>query len=167
MRNRFLAAMASLCVLMLALNPAPALAKCGGSGGQTAGAVIGGIFGAVIGHSVAGKGDKTLGAVLGGGLGVFIGSKIGKALDTCEQEKMARATETALNSKASGQANTQTWSSESREDVNGSVSASPAQTLADGRVCRNVTQVNYVDGQEMKDNPRFCRTPPSTSWAPA
>ena len=167
MNNRFFGFLAFICTSLACLNPSPALARCGGSGGQTAGAVIGGIFGGVIGHSIAGKGDKTLGTLLGGGLGVFIGSKIGKALDTCEQEKMAHATEAALNTKGSGQATTQEWSSDSRENVTGSVSASPAQTLADGRVCRNVTQVNYVDGQEMKDNPRFCRTPPNTSWAPA
>lgn len=167
MRRHLSVFLTFLCSSFMALNPTPALAKCGGNGGQVAGAVVGGVVGGFLGHGIAGGRDKTIGTLLGGTLGAFVGSRIGKSLDTCEQEKVAQATQLALNDSESDQTSTQTWTSESRENVNGTVEASPSQTLADGRVCREVTQVNYVDGQEVKDTPRFCRTPPRSTWAPA
>lgn len=42
----------------------------------TAGTVIGGAAGALIGSQVAGRGDRTLGAVLGGVLGAVIGNSV-------------------------------------------------------------------------------------------
>lgn len=167
MQKNLIAIVMVLSSLGLVLMPVEAQAKCGGNGGQVAGAVVGGVLGGLLGRSVAGGRDKTLGTVLGGALGVVVGSRIGKSLDRCEQEKMATATEAALNAKGSDQASTQKWTSETRPGVGGTVVASTPQAQPDGRVCRNVSQVNYVDGQEMKDNPRFCRTPPSSAWAPA
>jgi hypothetical protein len=42
----------------------------------TAGAIIGGVLGAVIGSSVAGRYDRGAGAVVGGGLGALAGGAI-------------------------------------------------------------------------------------------
>jgi surface antigen len=166
MRKHVLAVLLVALISLVVLNPAPASARCGGNGGQVAGAVIGGLFGGVVGRNIAGKRNKTLGALLGGGFGALIGSSIGKSLDACEKEKMASATESALNSDEAGPETTQTWTSTTRENVKGTVAASPPQAQPDGRICRNVIQVNYVDGREMKDSPRFCRTPPSAAWTP-
>lgn len=45
----------------------------------TAGAVIGGLAGAVLGSNVAGRGDRTEGAVIGGVAGALIGNGVGRA----------------------------------------------------------------------------------------
>jgi hypothetical protein len=42
-----------------------------------AGAVIGGIFGAIVGSSVAGRHDRAAGAIIGGAVGAMAGSAIG------------------------------------------------------------------------------------------
>lgn len=47
--------------------------------GQTAGALIGGLAGAVLGSNVAGRGDRTEGAVIGGVAGALIGNSIGRS----------------------------------------------------------------------------------------
>ncbi|CAN5338700.1 RT0821/Lpp0805 family surface protein [soil metagenome] len=167
MKRAFLILSALVMFAALGLAPTEASAKCGNSNGQVAGAVVGGLAGAFLGRSIDGGKHKIAGTLIGGAVGTFVGGQIGKSLDRCEQEKMAQATKSALDARGSGATSAQTWASETRENVNGSVSASPPQSLADGRICRNVTRVNYIDGQEMQDNPRFCKTPPDTSWAPA
>jgi len=45
----------------------------------TAGAVIGGLAGAVLGSNVAGRGDRTEGAVIGGVAGALIGNGVGRS----------------------------------------------------------------------------------------
>lgn len=49
----------------------------------TAGAVIGGIAGAVVGSQVAGRGARTEGAVIGGVGGAVVGHQIGKHSVKC------------------------------------------------------------------------------------
>ena len=49
----------------------------------TAGAVIGGIAGAVLGSNVAGHGAKTEGSVIGGVAGAAIGSNIARSSTKC------------------------------------------------------------------------------------
>lgn len=44
-----------------------------------AGAVIGGLAGAVLGSNVAGRGDRTEGAVIGGVAGALIGNGVGRS----------------------------------------------------------------------------------------
>jgi len=50
----------------------------------TAGAVIGGIAGAVIGSNVAGHGAKTGGSIIGGLAGAAIGNNIGRSSTKCD-----------------------------------------------------------------------------------
>lgn len=45
----------------------------------TAGAVIGGLAGAVLGSNIAGRGDRTEGAVIGGVAGALIGNGVGRS----------------------------------------------------------------------------------------
>ncbi|CAN7450432.1 glycine zipper 2TM domain-containing protein [Phenylobacterium sp. LjRoot219] len=45
----------------------------------TAGAVIGGVAGAVLGSNVAGRGDRTEGAVIGGLAGALLGNSVGRS----------------------------------------------------------------------------------------
>lgn len=168
MLRRVLLVMGILTLSIAALPPrAQAQTESCGKGSQVAGAIVGGIVGALFGRAIDGGRNRSAGTLIGGALGVFIGSKIAKSLDKCEQQKMAKATQDALDSKASGEASEQAWASDSRAGVAGKVTASAPTTLPDGRICRTATQVNYVDGQELQDNPQFCRTPSSPAWTPA
>ncbi|OQW47046.1 MAG: hypothetical protein A4S16_09490 [Proteobacteria bacterium SG_bin6] len=97
-------------------------------------------------------------------LGALAGSAIAKSLDKCEREKFATATKTALDSPASGPTAQQEWTSETRKGVSGTVIANPIVKQADGRVCRSVRRVNYIDGKEMSDAPTFCQMPPDKAW---
>jgi len=163
MTKRVLIVVLVAAMSLIAVRPSSALAGCRRGDGQLAGAVMGGLVGGLVGKSLAGRRHRTLGVLTGGGLGVLIGGAIGRSLDACEKQKMAAATETALNAKESGPETVQTWTSDSRERVKGQVAAAPPETQSDGRICRNVTQVNYVDGRELTDRPRFCRTPPNSA----
>ena len=58
-----------------------------------AGAVIGGILGAVFGSGVAAHGVRTEGAVLGGGLGALGGAAVGADTAACKREGYRRAYE--------------------------------------------------------------------------
>lgn len=49
---------------------------------RAAGAVIGGVLGAIVGSNVAGRGHRTEGAVAGGVLGALAGSAIGASRDS-------------------------------------------------------------------------------------
>lgn len=61
------------------------LAECrrrmGGSKSKTAGAVIGGLFGGLVGNRIAGRGDRTVGTIAGAAVGAVAGGAIGAAAD--------------------------------------------------------------------------------------
>jgi uncharacterized protein YcfJ len=148
------------------VTPASAQQDCKkGNTGQTVGTVVGGVLGGLLGRKIDGGRDRTIGTLIGGAAGALVGSEIGKALDKCEQQKVAETTTAALNGPANKES-TQSWTSDTRENVSGTMTASPVKTMPDGRVCRMVTRVNYVDGEELHDSPMFCKTPPSTAWTP-
>jgi len=173
MKKRILLLLATLTCLAV---EAPAAAACGNNNNQIVGAVVGGVLGGLLGAKIDGGRKNTFGTLVGAGLGALAGSAIAKALDKCEQEKMGKATETALNAPPpSGngsyggggqqqQPSTQTWKSDTRPGVGGSVTVGAPVQTGDGRVCRSARRVNYVDGQEMSDAPTYCRTPPSSAW---
>ncbi|TZG29599.1 glycine zipper 2TM domain-containing protein [Sphingomonas montanisoli] len=156
----------SLIVVLAALSFVAAApvqaAKCGGG---TAGALVGGVLGGLLGAKIDGGRKNTFGTLVGGAIGALAGGAIGKALDRCEQEKLGKATETALNSSSTDGGSSQSWESDSRPGVRGTVSVGAPVTTADGRVCRAARRVNYIDGQEMADAPTYCRTPPNSGWA--
>ena len=49
----------------------------------TTGLIVGGLSGAVIGHSIAGGGSRTLGALLGGAAGALLGQSIDRGQVVC------------------------------------------------------------------------------------
>jgi uncharacterized protein YcfJ len=57
------------------------------SNNTTAGAVIGGLGGAIIGNSVAGRGDRTAGTVVGGALGAAVGAGVGSSTTDCNDDR--------------------------------------------------------------------------------
>lgn len=133
--------------------------KCKKKGGVI-GAVVGGIAGGLLGSKV----KKGVGTVVGIAAGALIGNAIGNKLDDCEKQKMSDATLEAVNDPSTRPAEKR-WTSDTREGVGGTVTAAPPRRTADGRECRRVTQVSYVNGEEVRETPTLCRTPPQNSWA--
>lgn len=138
-----------------------------GNSGQTVGSLIGAGLGALGGSRLAGKKNRTIGALAGGALGLAVGGALGRALDQCEKQRLNEATVASLDEGADAASSRKQWVSTSRPNVSGTVTAAPAVQQADGRICRTVTRVNYVDGREMTDTPTFCRVPPASAWQPA
>lgn len=135
-----------------------------GDTGKVVGAVLGGALGAILGRKLDGGNNRTTGTVLGAIIGGVAGSALGKSLDKCEKEKLNEATIAALNDTSKGNSKPQTWTSDTREGVHGSVTAGKAALLPDGRECRVTTRVAYINGEEVIENPRLCRNPPGTDW---
>jgi len=158
MKKMFLLIVAMIFAVTSVNSPAVAGEGCGGSG--TKGALVGGAVGGLLGHSLGGK-NKLAGTVLGALGGAIVGSVIAKKLDECEKQKMAKANVDAANAPVG---ESQNWTSDTRSDVHGTVSAAAPEKLADGRQCRTVTNVAYISGQEVRETPRLCRTPPATEW---
>lgn len=42
--------------------------------------------------------------------------------------------------------------------------ATPAAVAAAAPECRSVTELTYVDGKEVRQEQRYCRTPPNREW---
>ena len=154
-------------LVWLGLVAAPAAAQQSGcrrgDTGKIAGTVIGAGLGAILGRKIDGGRNRGLGTVLGGAAGALVGNRIGASLDRCEQEKVNDATLAAVNDPQPGKE--QTWRSDTRPGVGGKISAGAPEKLADGRECRPVRRVSYVNGEEIRENPTLCRVPPQTNWS--
>lgn len=87
-----------LCIPMLGLSGCDTLSKA------QIGATMGTVVGGVIGHKACGE-KKDLCAALGALAGGYLGNKLGKYLDEQDRQKMATATQQAVNS-----GKTQVWS---------------------------------------------------------
>ena len=137
-----------------------------GNTGQIIGGVGGAIAGGLLGRAIDGGNHRAVGTILGAVVGGLAGSAIGKQLDKCERERIDTATMAAVNDRRSGTSSAQAWQSDSR-DVHGTVTASAPTNLSDGRQCRTVTRVAYINGQEVREQPRLCRRPPESEWVAA
>ncbi len=149
------------------------------------GQVIGGLIGAGVGYAAAGDDDDTVKAVAvlaGAGLGAWIGGNIGRGLDERERERMASTTQRALAfdaptnasyrnpgspSETGAGAPSYSWTSPTHPGVSGRSALLDATSAPRGGECRTVRQVVVRNGRETMEDVRFCRTGPSSPWAPA
>lgn len=152
-----------LLAFFIVLTPDSATAAGCNKGGSAVGAAVGGILGGLLGNKVNRGAGTVIGALAGGLLGSVIASK----LDKCEQQRLSDVTSQAANDPPSSTPIPRKWTSDTREGVEGTVVAGPVETVAGGKECRVVTQVAYVDGQEVRDSPKLCRVPPQTNWTKA
>jgi hypothetical protein len=89
MRNRFLIAALTASVTLPALASAPAASaqpydqgcRADNHANNTAGTVLGGVAGALLGSAVAGRHDRGAGAVIGGVGGAVVGNSIARSND--------------------------------------------------------------------------------------
>ena len=139
--------------------------ECRPGNGRRIGNVIGAIGGALIGRAIDGGRNRGTGTIVGGVVGTLIGGELGAALDRCEQQKLRAAELEAANSLGNGDRGSTEWRSDSRPNTWGTVTPGARSTRGDGRECRPVTYVSYIEGQERHDQRQLCRRPPSTEWA--
>ena len=120
----------------------------------------GGMFGSIAG-SIAGSAlgrAGVPGSVAGIALPVssLITDVIASKLNCKEQVQAANATTEATRG---GVGTTSTWTSETRENVQGSSTVTAQNARSDGASCMTVTDVVIVEGEETTVDKQMCRSP--------
>ena len=137
------------------------LAACSDSGQkQTAGTVIGGVAGAVLGSQIGGGSGQLVAVAVGTLAGAMIGSEIGKSLDRADQLAMAQAEQQAHTAPIGEKI---VWNN---PDSGHSGSVTPVR---DGRnaqtnaYCREYQTTVVIDGREQAAFGTACQQPDG-SW---
>lgn len=138
------------------------LAACTNNAGQkeTAGTVLGGVAGAVLGSQVGGGSGRIVAVAVGTLAGAMIGSEVGRSLDRADQLAMAEA-ERKAHTAPIGE--TIVWNN---PDSGHSGSVTP---LRDGRnaqtnaYCREYQTTVVIDGREQSAYGTACQQPDG-SW---
>lgn len=131
---------------------------------KDAGAVLGMILGGVAGAALGDGAGQAVAIIAGAAAGGILGAMIGADLDEADRIKAEAAATAALHVPVG---NSVEWHSERNTSVGGTATPVAESTDEDGRECRTVRQVAYLDGQEVEDTTRFCRVGESGRWAPA
>ncbi len=137
------------------------LAACSDAGQkQTAGTVIGGVAGAVLGSQVGSGSGRLIATAIGTLAGAMIGSEIGKSLDRADQLAMAQAEQKAHTATVGEKI---VWNN---PDSGNSGSVTP---IRDGRnaqsnaYCREYQTTVVIDGREQSAYGTACQQPDG-SW---
>ncbi len=137
------------------------LAACEDAGQkETAGTVIGGVAGAVLGSQVGSGSGRLVATAIGTLAGAMIGSEIGKSLDRADQLAMAQAEQKAHTAPVGEKI---VWNN---PDSGNSGSVTP---IRDGRntqsnaYCREYQTTVVIDGREQSAYGTACQQPDG-SW---
>lgn len=173
----------------------PLLTACETTGsnqqaGQFGGAAVGGILGGIAGSAIGGnRTGAVIGALAGAAAGYFIGGAIANALSNpADRNKASEATQKVLDAPAPSTYNAASaapattnrparqpqqtrpvqanWRSDSGNSISGSSTLTSVQTADNGNECRTVREVAYVQGKEVQQDTRYCRSP-NGGWAQA
>lgn len=126
---------------------------------ETAGTVIGGVGGAILGSQIGGGTGRIIATAVGTMAGAFIGNQIGAGLDKADQAEMVKAEQKA-HSAPIGE--TITWNNPDSGN-HGSVTPTRDGTASNGQYCREYQQKVVVDGKEQNAYGTACRQPDG-SW---
>ncbi len=140
-------------ILMISLVGCAGSGQVGGINKQTAGTVLGGVGGGLIGSRIGGGRGKVISTIAGAILGGVVGGHIGQQLDERDKLLMARATQTTLESSPSGKSTT--WRN---PDTGHSGTVTPqGWSIKGNTVCRPFTQTITVDGKSEIARGSACR----------
>jgi surface antigen len=178
--RRFTSALVAATLVAALVVPAPASAQFGGlfkkqpSAGKKSADDCAADTKSSIGKSILGSviGDFTRRAT--GGMGL-VGSFIPRAevagtltnaiacrLDPDEQLQAAEATHNITRSEQIGTSSE--WTSQTREGVSGSSTATAKTLTADGTSCMSITDVVIADGEESRVSKQMCKKPGETRY---
>ncbi|MCZ6454581.1 MAG: RT0821/Lpp0805 family surface protein [Alphaproteobacteria bacterium] len=138
------------------------LGACTGDAGQkqTAGTIIGGIGGAVIGSQIGSGSGQLVATALGTFAGALIGADIGKSLDRADQLAMRQAEQQAHSAPIGDQI---VWNN---PDSGNSGSVTPVRegtNARSGAYCREYQTKVTVGGREQRAYGTACQQPDG-SW---
>jgi surface antigen len=148
-------------ILIAGVVTALALAGCAGRDygpKQTAGAVIGGAAGGLLGAQI-GSGTGRLAATAAGAvLGFWLGSEIGRSLDEADHRYAEQSAHAALENNPDGRAST--WEN---PNTGHSGSTTPTRTYQSGEgYCREYQTSVVIDGRTETAYGTACRQPDGT-----
>lgn len=126
---------------------------------ETAGTVLGGIGGAILGAQVGKGSGQIVATAIGTLAGAFIGNQIGVSLDKADQQAMVRAEQQAQSAPI-GQ--TITWNNPDSGNY-GTVTPVRDGTAANGQYCREFQQTVVIGGKQESAYGTACRQPDG-SW---
>lgn len=135
-----------------------ATSGCGGMGDhETAGTVLGGIAGAVIGNKF-GKGDgKTAATAVGAVIGATVGRNVGQSLDETSRRRAGVAAEQALETAAVGESIEWENPDNSGGPAYGSATVTRQGADSEGRTCREFQQTVTIGGRQEQSYGTACR----------
>ncbi len=138
------------------------LGACTGDAGQkqTAGTIIGGIGGAVIGSQIGSGSGQLVATALGTFAGALIGADIGKSLDRADQLAMRQAEQQAHSAPIGDQI---VWNN---PDSGNSGSVTPVRegtNARSGAYCREYQTMVTIGGREQRAYGTACQQPDG-SW---
>jgi surface antigen len=122
------------------------------------GTAAGGLAGALIGRQVGGAGSSgaLIGGLLGAAVGGVAGNLIGQRLSEAERQRQMAANQRVLDAPVRPNAPLprEQWVSPENPATRGTTEV---VRVTDGGNCRNVREIAYVRGQEVRQDARYCR----------
>ena len=124
---------------------------------ETAGTVLGGVAGAVVGNQFGKGSGRTAATALGAIIGATAGRNIGKSLDATSQARAGAAAEQALETADVGESIT--WENAANEGgpAHGAATVIRQGADSDGRTCREFQQTVTIGGRQEQSYGTACR----------
>ncbi len=137
------------------------LAACTDTGPkQTAGTVLGGVGGAVLGSQVGGGSGRIIATAIGTLAGAMIGSEIGKSLDRADQQAMAQAEQKAHTAPVGEKI---VWNNPDSGNYGSVTPVRDGRNAQTNAYCREYQTVVIVGGKEQSAYGTACQQPDG-SW---
>ncbi|HXV22742.1 MAG TPA: RT0821/Lpp0805 family surface protein [Alphaproteobacteria bacterium] len=125
---------------------------------ETAGTVIGGVGGAVLGSQVGDGSTRLVATAAGTLIGAWIGNEVGKSLDRADQQHAERSANAALERNPDGQATT--WTNPNTGHAG---ATTPVRTYETAQgPCREYQTSVVIDGRTQTAYGTACREPDGT-----
>ena len=135
-----------------------ALSGCGGMGqNETAGSIIGGVAGAVVGNQFGSGDGKTAATALGAVIGAMVGGNVGRSLDETSRQRAGAAAEHALETADVGESITWENPDNAGGPAHGSATVIRRGADSKGRTCREFQQTVMIGGREEQSYGTACR----------
>ena len=151
-------AMRNLLAGLFAASLVPAIAGCATmSENETAGTILGGVAGAVIGNQFGDGKGRTAATALGAVIGATVGREIGHALDQTSRRRADAAARTALDTASVGEGIRWENPANSGGPAYGTATITRQGADREGRTCREYQQTVVVGGKEVQSYGTACR----------
>ncbi len=138
------------------------LAACTSNAGQkeTAGTVLGGIGGAVLGSQIGSGSGQIIATAIGTFAGALIGNEVGRSLDRADQLAMHRAEQQAHTAPVG---ETVVWNNPDSGNYGSVTPVRDGRNARSGAYCREYQTTVTVNGEEQRAFGTACQQPDG-SW---